>query len=155
MSRPWIARLAAAAAVISASAVLVTGCAFGPDPEEVREHAAATFDDLLAVLAETDPAVLRGVQATPATEQACGEGDEGTQSAFVATGTLSITATPDAGETAAEAVADALDPEVWDRIRTAADAPGQRAWAAEDGVVVTVTFDDPVLVAAVFTPCTT
>lgn len=154
MTRRRRIRLATAVVAISAAALLMTGCSFGPDPEDVREHAAATFDDLLGVLTATDPAVLRGVQATPATEQACGEDDEGTQSAFVATGTLSITADAGVGETAATAMAEVLDPEVWDRIRTSADAPDQRAWAAEDGVVVTVTFDDPVLVAAVFTPCT-
>ncbi|MCK6067327.1 MULTISPECIES: hypothetical protein [Microbacterium] len=131
----------------------LSGCGFGPDPETVRAQARVVFDDLVGEMAAADPAVLRAVEPAAEAEQPCGEGGQGSRRALVATATLSITAEAEAGEETMAALAATLDPETWDRIRPAAEAAEQHAWASPDGVVVTVTFDDPVLVTAVFTPC--
>jgi hypothetical protein len=148
-------RLVAAAAGLALAAAAVTGCSFGPDPAEVRAEARAVFDDLVATMSEADPAILRAVETVPESEQACGEDDRGTQRALVATGTLSITAPEDGAKATVEALEEELDPESWDRIRRASAASEQRAWASEDGIVVAVTVEGPVLVTAVFTPCAT
>ena len=153
MTRARGLRPAGVAAALALAATVITGCSFGPDPADVRADARAVFDDLLAAMAESDPAILRAVEAAPESEQACGEDGEGTQHALVATGTLSITAPEDGAEATVAAVRNELDPEMWDRIRPAPSAAGQRAWASEDGIVVTVTVEGPVLVTAVFTPC--
>jgi hypothetical protein len=142
----------ALAALLAAAVLALPGCAFGPDPEDLHDEARAAFENVVGVLEEVDPAVLRTVEVAAESEQACGE-EDGTQRALVATGTLSITADPRAIDDTLADVADVLDPEEWDRIRRAPDAGEQSAWASADGVVVTLTFDDPVLVAAVFTPC--
>lgn len=141
------------AAALALAALALTGCAFGPDPEVADAEARAVFDDVAAALSDTDPALLRTVETAPQTQQECGEDGQGSQTARVATGTLSVTARPAAIDDTVATIADLLDPDEWDRIHRADDAPGQRAWASANGVVVAVTFDDPVLVAAVFTPC--
>lgn len=142
-------------AVLTFAALALTGCTFAPDRDVAEAEARAVFDDVVAALGETDPALLRTVEAAPEAEQPCGEAEEGTQTARVATATLSVAADPAAIDDTLTAVADLLHPAEWDRIRSADDAPGQQAWASSNGVVVTITFDDPVLVTAVFTPCLT
>lgn len=154
MTRARSTRLTGAVIGLVLTAAAVTGCSFGPDPDVVHADARAVFDDLLETMADTDPAIFRAVEELPESEQECDGDGRGTQRALVATGTLSITAAEDAADATIEAMADLLDPEAWDRIRRASSAAGQQAWASRDGIVVTVTFDDPVLVAAVFTPCT-
>lgn len=154
MTRQPRIRLAGAVLALAVCATALTACTFGPDPAEVRSETREVFDDLVGVLSDADPAILRTVETAPESEQACGEDGEGTQHALVATGTLPVTAPVDAVDAQVDALGAELDPETWDRIRSASDAPEQQAWASEDGIVVTVTFDDPVLVTAVFTPCT-
>ncbi|WP_159499249.1 hypothetical protein [Microbacterium sp. 18062] len=144
-------RAARGLAVAALSAVLLlAGCA-GPDPELVTEKARAVFDGLVEQAAETDPAVLRTLEAGEAAEQACTGEDDRSQTAFTATGTLSITA--DDGETRRirDSLGDTLDPEEWTTILSA--AAEQDAWISEDDVVVALTADGPALVIAVFTPC--
>lgn len=146
---------AAGAALLTAAVLALAGCASGPDPEAADAEARAVFDDVVAVLSDADPALLRAVETAPEAEEACGAEGDGTHSARLVTGTLSVAADPAAIDGTLVSIADLLDPEQWDRIRAADDAPGQRAWASQNGVVLTLTFDDPVLVAAVFTPCLT
>ncbi|QEW04024.1 hypothetical protein [Microbacterium lushaniae] len=144
------------AAVLGGVLLLVlalSGCGFGPDPETARAEARAVFDDLVSEMAAADPAVLRTVEPAAETEHPCGEEGQGSQRALVATATLSVTAATEAAEETVAAVAATLDSDTWDRIDPAAEVAGQQAWASPDGVVVTVTFDDPVLITAVFTPC--
>ncbi len=148
-------RRSAPLAALLAAGVLLTACTPGPAPREVRAEAQAQFDDLVDVLAEADPAVLRSVTVAPLVEEACGaDGEEpGTRTSLVATGTLSITSDDTALAPISEEVAAVVDEDVWDRIRPRQDAGEQRAWASETGVVATVTTAAPTVVIAVFTPC--
>ncbi|MGP3534620.1 hypothetical protein ACTU3I_07480 [Microbacterium sp. RD1] len=145
-------RRGALALALALCGVLATGCAPGPSPEVVTDRARGLFDGLVGDLSAVDPGVLRSVEITPASEEACGDEEQpGVQTSFVATGTLSITAEDDAGRTILDALSDDLDDEEWDRIRTSED--GQDAWASEDGIVITTTLASPAIVVAVFTSC--
>lgn len=144
-------RIAAGACL--ALAVALAGCAPAHDPALVREGAQRVFDGIVAELSALDAAAARTVVVSEPAEQACGEDGAGTQTALVATATMPVAADEGAAEVAADAAVAGLDPDVWDEIRPSAETTGQRAWASQDGVVVTITATDPLVVAAVFTPC--
>ena len=52
-----------------------------------------------------------------------------------------------------DAVTAAIDPEVWATIDADGLAGREGAWVDESGIVATVSYDSPLLVIAVFTPC--
>ncbi|MFJ6654223.1 hypothetical protein ACIQLJ_15640 [Microbacterium sp. NPDC091313] len=143
---------AALAALVAAA--LLAGCAPVHDPALVRTGAERVFDTLVAEMSAADAGSIRAVEVTPPADQACAGESGGTQTAFVVTGTASVTAPDGAVGDTAQALAAALDSEVWQPIRVGDGASDQRAWASLDGVTVTITRQDPLLVAAVFTPCT-
>lgn len=146
-------RVGAALLAAAAAALMLSGCAVTHDPALVRSGAERVFDSLVAQMSAADSASIRAVQVSPAADQPCTGEQDGTRTAFVATATASVTAADGAVGDTAEALAASLDADVWEPIRTDAAETGQRAWASLDGVVVTVTRQDPLLVAAVFTPC--
>ena len=47
----------------------------------------------------------------------------------------------------------AIDPEVWATIDADGLAGREGAWVDESGIVATVSYESPLLVIAVFTPC--
>lgn len=133
------------------AALLLAGCA-GPDPEVVRTEADAVFQQLVTQAGETDAAVLRTLETAEPQDESC-EGDDRTQTALTATGTLSITAAESETTRLRDALGESLDPEAWTPINGAASE--QSAWISENDVVVTVTPRGPAIVIAVFTPCLT
>lgn len=141
------------AALAALALLALTACSFGPDRALVRGGAERTFDRVVAELSAADAQTVRTVEVAEPVDEACPDDAERTRTTFVATATLSVTADDAAWDETTERVADVLDAQTWDAIRADSAAPGQRAWASLDGVVVTVTPQGPALVAAVFAPC--
>ncbi|MEV7692554.1 hypothetical protein AB0N73_04410 [Microbacterium sp. NPDC089189] len=130
----------------------LAGCA-GPDPDVVTDSARATFDALVARAADVDPAVLRTLQTAEPADQECARPEGSSQTAFTATGTLSVAADPAEASRIRSDLAGTLDGGEWSTIRAAEGSPAQQAWISEENIVTTLTVDGPTLVIAVFTPC--
>ena len=96
---------------------------------------------------------LRTLETTGPEEQSCGEQDRGTQRTFAAVGSVSVGADYAAEDALVDAVTAAIDPEVWATIDADGLAGREGAWVDESGIVATVSYDSPLLVIAVFTPC--
>lgn len=143
----------AGAALVAAAALVLAGCVAAPDPAQLERDAQGTFDALVQTLSETDTGILRTVEVAEPRELECAGEEARTQTAYVTTAALSVTADETALREVADALADAFAGDEWDRIRVPADAPEQRAWAREDGIVATIDTRDSVLVAGVFLPC--
>jgi hypothetical protein len=141
---------AAAVAIVAAAMLLLSGCAFGPDPRAASERAAAVFDDLTAELSAADPAVVRTVEIVPTDPIAC-EDEEQTQQVLLARGTLSVRATDGAAGEVVNSLAAEIDGDEWEPVPT--DLAGTRSWSNDDGANVTITDADPVVVVTVFGPC--
>jgi len=140
-----------ALAFVSAS-VLLTACA-GPDLDELETDAAAIFDTLVVAAGAVEEGTLRTLETTGPEEQTCGEQDRGTQRTFAAVGSVSVGADYAAEDALVDAVTRAIDPAEWTPIDAEGDAGRDGAWVNEGGIVATVSYDSPLLVIAVFTPC--
>lgn len=140
-----------ALALVSAS-VLVTACA-GPDLDELESDAAAVFDTLVVAAGAVEEETLRTLETTGPDEQTCGEQDRGTQRTFAAVGSVSVGADHAAEDALVHAVTAAIDSEEWTPIEADGNAGRDGAWVDESGIVATVSYDSPLLVIAVFTPC--
>jgi hypothetical protein len=143
MSAPWVL------AIIAASALVLTGCAFGPEPRDVAERTAEVFDELSTELAAADPALVRTVEIVDTDDIPCD--DDRSQSALVAQGTLSVRAEDGAAAGVIDTLAALLDAEEW-----AADDPrggDVRSWSNDLGITVTLSDASPLVVVAVFGPC--
>ncbi|WP_341579907.1 hypothetical protein [Microbacterium schleiferi] len=140
-----------AAWLLSASVVLA-GCA-GPDIAELESDAESAFDTLVAAAGAVEEGVLRTLEVASSEVQRCGEQDRGVQRAFTAVGSVSVAADYAAEDALVEAVTAAIDPEEWTAIDADAVAGKEGAWVDESGIVATVSYDSPLLVIAVFTPC--
>lgn len=137
--------------LVSAS-VLLAGCA-GPDVAELESDAQTAFDTLVATAAGIDVGILRTLEVSSPQEQTCGEQDRGVQHAFVAVGSVSVGADHATEDALVDAVTAAVDPADWTPIAGDAIAGRDGAWVDESGIVATVSYDSPLLVIAVFTPC--
>lgn len=147
------ARSAAILAVgLLSASVLLAGCA-GPDIAELESDAESAFDALVAAAGAVEEGVLRTLELTGPEEQACGEQDRGMQRAFTAVGSVSVGADYAAEDALVDAVTAAIDPEEWTPIDADGVAGKDGAWVDEGGIVATVSYDSPLLVIAVFTPC--
>lgn len=144
---PRLTALAACGALVLALAA----CA-GPDPEVVTKSAEALFAELVDATGELDAQTLRTLEVSPPAEVACPDRDEALQRAYVATGTLAIEGEESDVADVFDTVGDRLDAERWDAIGTDRDLT-QRAWADDDGIVVSVTAAGSIVTVAVFTPC--
>lgn len=144
---PRLTALAGCGALVFALAA----CA-GPDPEVVTKSAEALFTELVDATGELDAQTLRTLEVAPPAEVACPDRDEALQRAYVATGTLAIEAEESDVVDVFDTVGDRLDAERWDAIGTDRDLT-QRAWADDDGIVVSVTAAGSIVTVAVFTPC--
>lgn len=142
-------RRAVAGATGAAMLLVLAGCAIGPDPHEVGDHASEVFDAMVAELGSAQATVLRTLEVVPPATEPCDEGDL-VQQSFLARGTLSVEAPDGAAGSLLTRASDTLGGE-WEPM--ASTSAGQRAWSSEDGITVTVTDATPVLVVAVFTPC--
>jgi len=138
-----------AAAVLAAAALALTGCSFGPDPQEVNDRTTAVFDELTQELSAVDTAVLRTVEVVSEDPLPC-EGEE-TQQSHLVRGTLSVRAEDGALTGVIDSLAATLDSDEW---TVDGLAPSDiRAWTNADGINVTITDASPVVVVAVFGPC--
>lgn len=131
---------------VTLSVLVLAGCA-AVDPDELRTEANSAFDALVAEASAVDTATLRTLDVAEVTTIGCD--NEKSQDAFTATGTRSVAASAGDVDAIGAQLVDTLDPAAWTPIR----ATEGSAWATEDGIVATITADDPLLVIAVFTPC--
>lgn len=142
-----------AAALLPLVAILaLAGCA-GPDPDVITDSARETFDALVAQAAAVDPSLLRTLQTAEPADQECARPEGSAQTAFTATGTLSVEADPSETARIRAELADTLADGGWSPIRASEGSAAQQAWVSEEDVVTTLTVDGPTLVIAVFTPC--
>jgi hypothetical protein len=140
--------LAGAIGCCVALSVALAGCSSAPQAAGVREHAAAVFDDLVEELETVDVAQLRTVEILPEERRPCAEG-EGEQASLLARGTVSVGADEAAVARILDNAAARLDAAQWQTD----GAAGERTWASDDGIVVTLVDASPVLLLAVFPPC--
>jgi hypothetical protein len=129
----------------------LTACA-APDPQEVTDSAERVFDDLVSSAAELDAELLRTWDVAPPEEITCADPEDTRQTVLVATGTLAVQAAEGDSIHVFEAVDEQLRGERWDAIRVDRTLT-QRAWADDQGIVVSVTAEGSVVTVAVFTPC--
>lgn len=143
MSMPWVL------AFTAASALVLSGCTFGPEPRDVAERTDEVFDELSAELAAADPAFVRSVEIVDTDDIPCD--DDRSQSALVAQGTLSVRAEDGAASGVIDTLAAMLDGDEW-----VADDPrggDVRSWSNDLGITVTLSDASPIVVVAVFGPC--
>ncbi|MGP6205461.1 hypothetical protein [Microbacterium sp. F2] len=140
-----------AVGLLSAS-VLLAACA-GPDIAELESDAESAFDALVGVAGATEEGILRTLEVASPEEQPCGEHDRGVQRVFTAVGSVSVGADYAAEDALVDAVTEEIDPEEWTPIDADGVAGKDGAWVDESGIVATVSYDSPILVIAVFTPC--
>lgn len=148
-------RILALVPAVALTALVLAGCTADVDPDAASARAAATFAALVDSAAQTDGETLRTLTTAEPVTQECSRPAGTTQQVLTATGVLSVQAA--AAQSGADELRDTLgatlDTETWRPMADAVDAPDQKAWIAEDGVLVTLTSTGPAIVIAAFTPC--
>ncbi|MEV8358867.1 hypothetical protein [Microbacterium sp. NPDC076895] len=149
---PRVRQAATFAVGLLSASVLLAACA-GPDIAELESDAESAFDALVGVAGATEEGILRTLEVASPEEQPCGEQDRGVQRVFTAVGSVSVGADYAAEDALVDAVTEEIDPEEWTPIDADGIAGKDGAWVDESGIVATVSYDSPILVIAVFTPC--
>lgn len=143
-------RRTAAAFLVAAAVLGLAACA--PDPEIASAAAEDAFADVVDAVSALDVTVVRTLETQEPTTAACGDQPDEEQEVRLATATLSIQADDTDAVQVSDAVADRLDGDAWQAIGTDPSLE-QEAWTDENGVIVSVTAENSVIVVAVFTPC--